>query len=567
MNSSIRLLNFINRFFIQNKNLKPEKFLLIAFSAGQDSSFLFFVFLIFEKQWTLKFGLVCCNHLWQTESFYTFSHTFKLASLFKIPLFLSITEQKIFNEQKAKKWRLNTFQRIAFYYDADSIVNGHTASDRIETGLFHLLRGSGTQGIASFEYQKNLEKKKWTNFVNNQITKKRAINLFKKKIFFSIKVEKKFFKSKKKNKKFNFLITNVTLNNNKILLNRFFKIKNGNTFINSLKPSLFSNKSQLNSFVFYQKQDPEGSDLWPKHYLKKYFFFKNKKNINNFKFFNNTQLYLLPKKFLINYHSKFFYFNCYVFVSKAHTLMLLRPIGQIFRFDIQEICTFYKIPIFPDQSNQAFNFIRNRIRNQILPTFRFFFNPQIDRLLFQFIEIQSKEHYYFNFLIKKLLTSLKIYDKNTSFFNIHLINTLPLCIQRRVLKIFFKDFMNFHLNFSHIENLINAIDKYDKISIDWELCSKKKIIAQLPEGFLKTPSLTQSDFTQSVTDFRVRSYQKEKFWKGSNFTFCAKGSTKIYQNIEINNLSKKNKKILNFFVFQTPFYLFCPKIGFFIILY
>ncbi len=80
-----------------------------------------------------------------------------------------------------------------------------------------------------------------------------------------------------------------------------------------------------------------------------------------------------------------------LFKDKAPNL-LVRPLLFANRSDIQKSSHFWMLPNYPDKSNSYIQYSRNRIRNQLLPTLRFFFNPQIEQALFQFGEIASLEH-------------------------------------------------------------------------------------------------------------------------------------------------------------------------------
>ena len=74
------------------------------------------------------------------------------------------------------------------------------------------------------------------------------------------------------------------------------------------------------------------------------------------------------------------------------------------RFEIREFIRFWKLPIYSDQSNKKTNFSRNKVRKQLMPTLRVFFNPQIDTVLLNFAETRKCEQLYFqnilNFLLK-----------------------------------------------------------------------------------------------------------------------------------------------------------------------
>ena len=81
-----------------------------------------------------------------------------------------------------------------------------------------------------------------------------------------------------------------------------------------------------------------------------------------------------------------------------------RPLLKMHRFEIRQFVRFWKLPIYSDQSNKKTNFSRNKVRKQLMPTLRIFFNPQIDTVLLNFAEIRKCEQLYFqnilNFLLK-----------------------------------------------------------------------------------------------------------------------------------------------------------------------
>ena len=80
-----------------------------------------------------------------------------------------------------------------------------------------------------------------------------------------------------------------------------------------------------------------------------------------------------------------------------------RPLLNVHRFEIRQFVRFWKLPIYSDQSNQKTNFLRNKIRKQLMPTLRIFFNPQIDAVLLNFIEIKKNEQLYFQSVLNLLL--------------------------------------------------------------------------------------------------------------------------------------------------------------------
>jgi tRNA(Ile)-lysidine synthetase-like protein len=149
------LINLVNKTHIKITKqdlIRPTQLILITVSGGQDSICLFFILLQLKKQWNWGFGILYCNHFWQIDSFYTSSLIFKLGFLFLIPAYLSLPSENIFSEQKSRNWRYGHFKRLSYFYNYDMVVTGHTASDRIETILLQLIRGTSTRGLATLNW-------------------------------------------------------------------------------------------------------------------------------------------------------------------------------------------------------------------------------------------------------------------------------------------------------------------------------------------------------------------------------------------------------------------------------
>ena len=796
---TVELVNFLHHILNKKKLLKSNQSMVLAISGGQDSISLFFIFLQLKDQWNWKLSIIYCNHLWQKDSFYTMLHLFKLAYLLNIPIYLTVTLQNIFTEQKARNWRSLTFQRITGFYLFSLIVLGHSKSDRVETGLFNLFRGSSTKGVSSLNWTKvvlkdcffklsktqlNQTSNKNNIFVKTEFTfwERKNTNLKQKqplrqcifclgqgpyiafRIFYfvgDVKSSKSFWlwlltspsniafgDVKMSEKRYAQLFTDKSLNNyytnsfseniknsNKIyhkktkntsvlihLLRSMISqidltnnIKNENKNINifkSLKPkqlknyTLLQKKSKKNKKKIHLKQKKNKNVthfyfffctlfffvlkffltncsiylisnksrtlvyyvLKLNHAKREYFTDKEKMNFNKYnknwketkknlcmdKFLiktydkkKNTTLdkknkkkktkkqknkkyiffFLLPlnkksitniiKKFLMrkvevhfkrkfltktflcaaklrillyfffkkklkknraacaaslvkilgqNFKSKefikyqnqkkrfknfqhhifasnlldtFIYINNYYTIGKEkkqnrrkqaltktlvynrykretlflvrskeqskalpyiaegdvrrgnalpyiaegdvrrgnrlppfggnaskflsrlykHEYLLVRPFLSLTRFDLKKVCNSWKIPLFPDQSNQKLKYQRNRIRKQILPTLRFFFNPQIDTTISQFIEIINSEQEYMNFITGRIVKKIQYKKETVVQLETSFLAVLPIALRRMVIKQFLEKIMNGRspFKFFDIEKLLQQV--------------------------------------------------------------------------------------------------------------
>ena len=97
------------------------------------------------------------------------------------------------------------------------------------------------------------------------------------------------------------------------------------------------------------------------------------------------------------------------------TFQTNRPLLNVQRFEIRQFILFWKLPIYPDQSNEQTNLLRNKIRKQLMPTLRILFNPQIDRALTNFTEITKDEQLYFVAILSSLLETKKNYPSFVFF--------------------------------------------------------------------------------------------------------------------------------------------------------
>ena len=139
---------------LRKEIIGPNQTLLLMVSGGQDSICLLIIFLQFQNKWNFNLGLIWCNHLWQAKSFYSTKHLFKMAHLLNLPIYYTLPLTPVSTEHLARNWRYRSAQKIAQFYQYKIVVTGHTASDRVETMVLNLIRGSGSAGLYSLREKK-----------------------------------------------------------------------------------------------------------------------------------------------------------------------------------------------------------------------------------------------------------------------------------------------------------------------------------------------------------------------------------------------------------------------------
>ena len=785
---TIELVNFLQHLVNEKKLLIANQSIVLAVSGGQDSICLFFIFLQLKTQWNWDFSLLYCNHLWQKDSFYTMSHLFKLAYLLNVRIYLTITLQKIFTEQKARNWRFLTFQRITQFYLLNVIVTGHSKSDRIETGLFNIFRGSGTKGVTSLDWTKVVNKRCFFKLSQTQL--KNLKNLYQIErnidILYPWKKNKKQFcpptelllslppltpptniieddvspprGQSEQNKKFinnkikkqtsikknllksitlyrninnNFLLfdsaSKIAYLENKVLLilppRRYFSILSVPLFLNIPKKNVSSKYHRPNTLFESVNRDLQKrvlgagarkgmlkkifslaiktkSDLYltsPKAY--KFSVYQSKRKAKNIlqskqnhlvlpsqtncfseelqsirnqtpaytKIFDKNHYLLhspLANLLLTALHLQTFgitslkkarlvqsefasYFppdikdvkgllltlssytsergvkvsnkkmmlvgdvkrgcqqqcplrkeedastskiklkNCcpfegsekkekfvsmkcqsvrsfkFVKVKKKEIenfplytteYTLIRPFLSLARFDLKKLCTSWKIPLFPDQSNQKVKYQRNRIRKQLLPTLRFFFNPQIDTVLYQFIDIIKKEEEYINFITARIVKKVEQKQEKSVELETSLFGVLPIAVKRKVMKHFLDPIMKKSLTFFDVEKVLKQISITNIASCDKQIPSKdvRYQTAKSQKSFLKKQEKVNKKnfkhFFLSVSNLSLTSPHRLKF-RNMKLTFLRSPSnvkkemvkTGFAENLQTESLFIKGK--------------------------
>ena len=121
---------------------------LLAFSAGVDSSTLFF--LLLENN--IKFDIAIVDYAVRTQSKDEVAHAKKLAKKYK--LFCHHIEAPIFDkhfEQKARDFRYEFFESLVSIEGYDTILTAHQLNDQLEWLLMRLTKGAGVSELLGLE--------------------------------------------------------------------------------------------------------------------------------------------------------------------------------------------------------------------------------------------------------------------------------------------------------------------------------------------------------------------------------------------------------------------------------
>ncbi|MEG5039258.1 MULTISPECIES: tRNA lysidine(34) synthetase TilS [unclassified Microcoleus] len=146
----------VHRTLLYRQILPSTQRLLVAVSGGQDSLCLIKLLLDLQPKWGWNLGIVHCDHRWRSDSQASANHVEQLAKNWGISYYLETASDIPKTEAAARKWRYQALTEIAIAHNYPYIVTGHTASDRAETLLYNLIRGSGADGLSALTWTRPL---------------------------------------------------------------------------------------------------------------------------------------------------------------------------------------------------------------------------------------------------------------------------------------------------------------------------------------------------------------------------------------------------------------------------
>lgn len=131
--------------------------LLVAVSGGQDSLCLMQLLLDLQPKWQWALAIAHCNHRWRADSDANADHVQQWASTWAIPYHGSMADPPPVGEAAARRWRYQVLTDLAVQHQYGAVLTGHTLSDRAETLVFNLLRGSGADGLQALTWTRPLK--------------------------------------------------------------------------------------------------------------------------------------------------------------------------------------------------------------------------------------------------------------------------------------------------------------------------------------------------------------------------------------------------------------------------
>lgn len=316
----------LSRTIREQSLFRPGEKILVAVSGGQDSVCLLHMLEGLREQWGWGLGVVHCDHKWSSSSRKQGGHVAQIATSLGVKYYQAVTTSPVPGEGLARTWRYGVLQRIALRHGYTAIVTAHTASDRVETLLYNLFRGSGLHGLQSLTWKRILSP---------------SVSLSRRAAF--------------------------------------------------TPTGIVSGIATLEDGI---RELEGGSEV-----------------------------------------------------------ALVRPLLGFTRTELREYCDRLGLPLWPDPSNMSLEIDRNRIRHELLPYLRENFNDSVDKSLARCAEILHAEQQYLDNVCDSIVKKAETRDADGSKLDIVILQSLPVALQRRVLKQFVENFTGRSLGFDHVERL------------------------------------------------------------------------------------------------------------------
>jgi tRNA(Ile)-lysidine synthase len=140
----------------QRSLLGKGQSIVLAFSAGQDSMCLLQILRDLQPKWGWRLAIAHCNHRWPLDSDANATHVAQLAQDWGLEHYSFTAPRVLKGEAEGRYWRYEVLKELAEAQGFSAVLTAHTASDRAETLLYNLLRGSGMDGLQALAWQRPL---------------------------------------------------------------------------------------------------------------------------------------------------------------------------------------------------------------------------------------------------------------------------------------------------------------------------------------------------------------------------------------------------------------------------
>nr|QCI04757.1 tRNA Ile-lysidine synthetase [Bornetia secundiflora] len=134
------------------------KYVLIAISGGQDSLCLIELIEAFNKKAAIlnKIEYIYIDHQWKTDSKTQIIHLINYLDQYNQQLSIYQIQDNCLKEKIARSYRYHTLINHAINNQYQVILTAHSQTDRIETFIYNLIKGTSLDGASSLTIHRNI---------------------------------------------------------------------------------------------------------------------------------------------------------------------------------------------------------------------------------------------------------------------------------------------------------------------------------------------------------------------------------------------------------------------------
>jgi tRNA(Ile)-lysidine synthase len=146
----------LHRTIRQRHLLEKGQSIVLGFSGGQDSMCLLQLLRDLQPKWAWRLAIAHCDHRWPPDSGDNADYVARLAQEWNLECHQFTAPQILKGEAEGRTWRYQVLTELARQQGFNAVLTAHTASDRAETLLYNLFRGSGMDGLQALAWQRPL---------------------------------------------------------------------------------------------------------------------------------------------------------------------------------------------------------------------------------------------------------------------------------------------------------------------------------------------------------------------------------------------------------------------------
>ena len=169
------------RKIIENNLIEKNDKILIAFSGGPDSVFLYYILKYLQNDFNLEISLLYVNHNLREDVEKDLNFVKNFSEENEVSLYIESVNVKEYSKINKKSIELSArelrYKKLSEVYNKikyNKIATGHNLDDNVETLIFRLLRGTSIKGLKSIPQKRNeiirpilnFEKKEILSFLN-----------------------------------------------------------------------------------------------------------------------------------------------------------------------------------------------------------------------------------------------------------------------------------------------------------------------------------------------------------------------------------------------------------------